>query len=205
MLVVGIAGGTGSGKTTVVKKVMSHFPDEEVALLPQDSYYKDNSDMKLADRQKLNFDHPQSIEWSLLVNHIEKLRKGNIIQQPIYSYMTCTRSPETIPVKPTHVVIIEGILVLTDPVLRDMMDIRVYVDADSDDRLIRVISRDLIERGRSVDGVLKRYEKTVKPMHLEFIEPSKRYADLIIPQGGENKVGIKVLVSLIRQHLAEEK
>ena len=205
MLVVGIAGGTGSGKTTVVKKVMSHFPDEEVALLPQDSYYKDNSDLILADRQKLNFDHPQSIEWSLLVKHIEKLRKGGTIQQPIYSYLSCTRSPETIPVNPKHVVIIEGILVLTDPVLRDMMDIRVYVDADSDDRLIRVISRDLIERGRSVDVVLNRYEKTVKPMHLEFIEPSKRYADLIIPQGGENKVGIKVLVSLIRQHLAEEK
>ena len=205
MLVVGIAGGTGSGKTTVVKKVISHFHDDEVALLPQDSYYKDNSDLKLADRQKLNFDHPQSIEWSLLVQHIEKLREDKTIQLPIYSYLTCTRSPETIPVQPKHVVIIEGILVLTDPILRDMMDIRVYVDADSDDRLSRVISRDLIERGRSVDSVLKRYEKTVKPMHLEFIEPSKRYADLIIPQGGENKVGIKVLVSLIKQHLAEEK
>lgn len=205
MLVVGIAGGTGSGKTTVVKKIISHFQDQEVALLPQDSYYKDNSHLSLAERQKLNFDHPESIEWSLLVKHIKELGKGKLIQQPIYSYLTCIRSPETIPVDPKHVVIIEGILVLTNPELRDLMDIKVYVDADSDDRLSRVITRDIIERGRSVDAVLSRYAKTVKPMHLEFIEPSKRYADLIIPQGGENKVGIRVLVSLIKQHLAERR
>lgn len=204
MLVVGIAGGTGSGKTTVVNKVMSHFADNELVLLPQDSYYWDSSHLKLEERQNLNFDHPKSIEWPLLVRHIEILRQGNTIQQPVYSYLSCTRSPETIPVEPRPVIIIEGILVLTDPVLRQMMDIRVYVDADADDRLGRVINRDMIERGRSVDAVLERYAKTVKPMHLEFIEPSKRYADIIIPQGGENKVGIKVLVSLIKQHLADK-
>ena len=204
MLVVGIAGGTGSGKTTVVKKIISHFQDEEVTLLPQDSYYKDNSHLKLEERQKLNFDHPDSIEWPLLVNHINELCNGGVIQQPIYSYFTCVRSEETIPVNPRHVIIIEGILVLTYPELRDLMDIKVYVDADSDDRLSRVITRDTIERGRSVNDVLNRYGKTVKPMYLEFIEPSKRYADVIIPQGGENKVGIKVLVSLIKQHLADK-
>lgn len=204
MLVVGIAGGTGSGKTTVVKKIISHFQDEEVTLLPQDSYYKDNSHLKLEERLKLNFDHPDSIEWSLLVRHINELSNGMVIQQPIYSYLTCVRSDETIPVNPRHVIIIEGILVLTNPELRDLMDIKVYVDADSDDRLSRVITRDTIERGRSVNSVLDRYATTVKPMHLEFIEPSKRYADVIIPQGGENKVGIHVLVSLIKQHLAEK-
>lgn len=203
MLVVGIAGGTGSGKTTVVRKIISHFKDEEVTLLPQDSYYKDNSHLKLEERLKLNFDHPDSIEWSLLVRHINELSNGKVIQQPIYSYLTCVRSDETIPVNPRHVVIIEGILVLTSPELRNLMDIKVYVDADSDDRLSRVITRDTIERGRSVNAVLDRYATTVKPMHLEFIEPSKRYADVIIPQGGENKVGIHVLVSLIKQHLAE--
>lgn len=203
MLVVGIAGGTGSGKTTVVKKIISHFQDEEVTLLPQDSYYKDNSHLKLEERLKLNFDHPDSIEWSLLVRHINELSNGMVIQQPIYSYLTCVRSDETIPVNPRHVIIIEGILVLTNPELRDLMDIKVYVDADSDDRLSRVITRDTIERGRSVNSVLDRYATTVKPMHLEFIEPSKRYADVIIPQGGENKVGIHVLVSLVKQHLAE--
>ena len=205
MLVVGIAGGTGSGKTTVVRKVMAHFQEEEVALLPQDSYYRDNSHLPLEERQKLNFDHPDSIEWSLLVDHINLLRTGNKIAQPIYSYLTCTRSEETIPVVPRHVVLIEGILVLTNPMLRDIMDIKVFVDADADDRLGRVIVRDMQERGRTVDLVLDRYEKTVKPMHLEFIEPSKRYADLIIPQGGQNKVGIRVLVSLIKQHLHDRK
>lgn len=204
MLVVGIAGGTGSGKTTVVKKIISHFQDEEVTLLPQDSYYKDNSHLKLEERLKLNFDHPDSIEWSLLVRHINELSNGMVIQQPIYSYLTCVRSDETIPVNPRHVIIIEGILVLTNPELRDLIDIKVYVDADSDDRLSRVITRDTIERGRSVNSVLDRYATTVKPMHLEFIEPSKRYADVIIPQGGENKVGIHVLVSLIKQHLVEK-
>ncbi len=203
MLIVGIAGGTGSGKTTVVRNVMDSFQKGEVALLPQDSYYKDSSHLPLEDRQKLNFDHPDSIEWSLLIEHLKALRLGLQILQPVYSYLTCTRLPETICVAPRKVVIVEGILLLTQKEVRDMLDIKVFVDTDADDRLARVIRRDIRERGRSAEAVLHRYEKTVKPMHLDFIEPSKRYADLIIPQGGENKVGIRVLTSLIRHHLSE--
>ncbi len=204
MLIVGIAGGTGSGKTTVVNKVIQALPEESIALIPQDSYYCDNAHLPLEQRQQLNFDHPDSIEWPLLVDHIQMLKQDQTIQQPIYSYLTCIRSSESIPVTPKPIVIVEGILILGDPGLRKLMDIKVYVDADADDRLGRVIYRDMIERGRSVKAVLDRYEKTVKPMHLEFIEPSKRYADLIIPQGGENEVGIQVLVSLIKQHLVDQ-
>ncbi len=203
MLIVGIAGGTGSGKTTVVNKVMRCFHRGEVALLPQDSYYKDNSSLPLEERQKLNFDHPDSIEWSLLIEHLKELREGRRIHQPVYSYLTCTRSPETILVEPRKVVVVEGILVLTQKEVRELLDIKVFVDADADDRLARVIRRDIQERGRSAEIVLARYENTVKPMHLDFIEPSKRYADLIIPQGGNNEVGIRVLSSLIREHLLQ--
>jgi uridine kinase len=203
MLIVGIAGGTGSGKTTVVKKVMDSFQKGEVALLPQDSYYKDNSHLPLEERQKLNFDHPDSIEWPLLIKHLNELRRGLPIKQPVYSYLSCTRLPETVAIEPRKVVIVEGILVLTQKEVREILDIKVFVDTDADDRLARVIRRDIQERGRSAEIVLRRYETTVKPMHLDFIEPSKRYADLIIPQGGDNKVGIRVLTSLIRQHLAE--
>jgi len=201
MLVVGIAGGTGSGKTTVVKKVMEQFPDNQVALLPQDSYYKDNSHLKLEERQEMNFDHPDSLEFSLLADHLRRLKKDHKIQQPIYSYVTCTRSEETITVEPSKVTILEGILILTNKELRDLIDIKVYVDADADDRLSRVISRDIQERGRSIDKVLERYEKTVKPMHLQFIEPSKRYADIIVPQGGNNQVAIDILTTIIRNRL----
>ena len=201
MLIVGIAGGTGCGKTTVVRKVIECFKQEEVALLPQDSYYRDNSQLPLEERQKLNFDHPDAIEWPLLIRHISELKAGRPIHQPIYSYLSCTRSEDTILVEPRKVVIVEGILILTQKEVRDLLEIKVFVDADPDDRLARVIRRDLAERGRSAELVLNRYEKTVKPMHLEFIDPSKRYADVIIPQGGENKVGIRVLVSLIREHL----
>jgi uridine kinase len=203
MLIVGIAGGTGSGKTTVVKKLMGCFKTGEVALLPQDSYYRDNSHLPLEERQKLNFDHPDSIEWPLLIDHLMELRQGRVIHQPVYSYLSCTRSDETIIIQPRKVVIVEGILVLTQREVRDLLDIKVFVDADADDRLARVIRRDIQERGRSAEVVLNRYENTVKPMHLDFIEPSKRYADLIIPQGGENEVGIRVLSSLIREHLSE--
>lgn len=203
MLTVGIAGGTGSGKTTVVKKVMDCFSSGEVALLPQDSYYRDNSHLPLEERQKLNFDHPDSIEWSLLMEQLTELRKGRAIQQPVYSYLTCTRSSKSIIVEPRRVVIVEGILVLTQKEVRNLLDIKVFVDTDADDRLARVIRRDIQERGRSAEIVLNRYERTVKPMHLDFIEPSKRYADLIIPQGGENLVGIRMLTSLIRQYLTE--
>ncbi len=203
MLIVGIAGGTGSGKTSVVRKIVDSLPEDSVTLVPQDSYYKDNSNLLLEERQKLNFDHPASIEWSLLTEHIKELKAGRAINQPIYSYLTCTRSQETVRVSPTNVVILEGILVLSNRPLCDLMDLKIYVDADADDRLGRVIMRDIEERGRSIKKVLDRYENTVKPMHLEFIEPSKRYADVIIPQGAENEVGVGILITLIKQHLKE--
>jgi len=197
MLIIGIAGGTGSGKSTVVKKILESVPQNDVAILPQDSYYRDNSDKPLEERLEMNFDHPDSIEWSLLVHHLKELKSGKSIEQPIYSYLTCTRADETIPVKPCKVVIVEGILVLSSPELRKMLDLKVFVDADADDRLIRVINRDIIERGRSVNKVMERYEKTVKPMHLQFIEPSKRFADIIVPQGGNNHIAIDILTRFI--------
>ncbi len=201
MLIVGIAGGTGSGKTTVVDSIVKLFPNGEVIVIPQDAYYKDNSSIPLAERQKINFDHPDSVEFPLLIAHLRQLKKGKIIAMPVYSYLTCIRAKETIPVKPARVAIIEGILILADEGLRKMMDIKVFVDADADDRLGRVIQRDIIERGRSVMAVLERYHETVKPSHLQFIEPTKRYADIIIPGGGQNQVGIDVLVSIIERHL----
>lgn len=201
MLVVGIAGGTGSGKTTVVKEVVKRLPENEVAIIPQDAYYRDNSHIPLEDRQEINFDHPDSIEFELLIEHIKALRRGEPVQQPIYSYLTSTRSEETVHVTPKSVVIVEGILILQNPRLRDLFDIKVYVDADTDDRLMRVITRDIEERGRTLENVLERYEKTVKPMHLQFIEPSKRYADIIVPQGGKNQVAINILTSIIEKNL----
>lgn len=205
MLVVGIAGGSGSGKTTVVRKIIERLPKGEVAVISQDSYYRDNSHLPMEQRQDINFDHPRSLEFKLLVEHIRKLKERVSIQQPIYSYLTCTRSKETIEVKPTDVIIVEGILVLTNSLLRNLMNVKVFVDADADDRLARIICRDILERGRSVDKVLERYEKTVKPMHLQFIEPTKRFADIIIPQGGNNEVGINVLSSIIIQNLKKIK
>jgi uridine kinase len=204
MLIVGIAGGTGSGKTTVVKKLLEVFPNGEVVVIPQDSYYKDNSHIPPEERQNINFDHPRSVEFSLLINHLNKLKEGHSVEMPVYSYLTCLRSKETITIKPARVVLVEGILILTDPGLRDMLDIKVFVDADADDRLGRVIQRDTIDRGRSVLQVLQRYHDTVKPSHLQFIEPSKRYADIVIPGGGENQVGIEVLKSIIEKHLQEK-
>jgi uridine kinase len=205
MLIVGIAGGTGCGKTTVVRKLMEGLPGGEVIIMPQDSYYKDNSHIPLEERQKINFDHPDSVEFSLLIDHLKQLRKGKSVDMPIYSYLTCVRSKETIKIKPAKVVLIEGILILADPGLRKILDIKVFVDADADDRLGRVIKRDIVERGRSVLKVLERYHDTVKPSHLQFIEPSKRYADIIIPGGGENQVGIEMLISIIEKHLKKEK
>jgi len=205
MLVVGIAGGTGSGKTTVVEKIVKRFHPDNVVILPQDSYYRDNRNVPVKKRQLINFDHPSSIEFPLLIDHIKKLKAGKIIHQPIYSFITCTRSEETITVKPADVVIIEGILILADEKLRELIDIKVFVDADADDRLGRIILRDINERGRSVAQVLERYDKTVKPMHLQFIEPTKRYADLIVPQGGNNEVGIDILISIIEKNLRTRK
>ncbi len=205
MIIVGIAGGTGSGKTTVVNKVIDEFHADQVIVLPQDAYYRDNSQISLEERQKINFDHPDSVEFELLIDHLHQLKKGLPVEMPVYSYLTCLRSKETIPIRPARVVLVEGILILTDTRLRQLMDIKVFVDADADDRLGRVIYRDIAERGRSVEMVLERYHTTVKPSHLQFIEPSKRYADIIIPGGGENIVGIEVLISIIRQHLQTEK
>ena len=203
MLIVGIAGGTGSGKTTVVRKIIDRLPPDEVAVLPQDAYYKDNGHLPLEERQEINFDHPSSIEFPLLVRHLRMLKAGSLIQRPVYSYLTCTRASETVPIEPKHVILVEGILILTDEELRKEIDIKVFVDADADDRLSRVIQRDIRERGRSVDKVLERYDKTVKPMHLQFIEPTKRYADIIVPQGGNNEVAINILTSIIEKTLRQ--
>ena len=201
MFTIGIAGGTGSGKTTVVKKIMERIPADRVAFVPQDSYYRDSSHLPMEERQQINFDHPDSLEFELLVDHIQKLKEGVSVQQPIYSYLTCTRAQETIPVEPKDVIILEGILIYTHMPLVKEIDMKVFVDADSDDRLGRVIVRDMMERGRDVKKVLERYEKTVKPMHLQFIEPSKRYADIIIPQGGMNEVAISMLLNTIEKKL----
>ena len=201
MLIIGIAGGTGSGKTTVVNKIINSFPTGEVAVIPQDSYYKDSSHIPPEERSKINFDEPAAIEWPLLVEHIEALKAGKAIEMPTYSYLTCTRQPETVRVEPRDVVIVEGILVLNDEVLRDMMDVKVFVDADADDRLIRVIARDCVQRGRTPQMVIDRYEQVLKPMHCRYIEPSKRFADLIVPQGGSNTVAINLLTDYIESRL----
>lgn len=201
MFTIGIAGGTGSGKTTVVKKIIQRIPADRVAVVPQDAYYRDNSHLPLEERQQMNFDHPDSLEFDLLVDHLQKLKQGIPVEQPIYSYLTCTRAEETITVEPREVIILEGILIYTHLPLIQEIDIKVFVDADSDDRLGRVIERDMMERGRDVKTVLERYEKTVKPMHLQFIEPSKRYADIIVPQGGENEVAISILLNTIEKKL----
>ncbi|WP_455497185.1 uridine kinase [Coprobacter sp.] len=201
MLIIGIAGGTGSGKTTVVRKIIQSLPEGEVTVIPQDSYYRDNSNLPLEDRLKLNFDEPAAIEFELLVKHLKELKAGKPVEQPIYSYLTCTRSKETIPIRPRDIIIVEGILILCDEELRNMMDMKVFVDADADDRLIRVINRDIIERGRTVEMVIDRYEKVLKPMHMQHIEPTKRYADLIIPQGGNNLVAIDILTNFIAHKL----
>jgi len=190
MLVIGVAGGTGSGKTTVVKKISEKFSKADVAVITHDSYYFDNSDLTLDERRKKNFDHPDSIEFEMMIDHVKKLKSGKSIEEPVYSFITCTRGEETNTISPKQVLIIEGILCLTNKDLRDLMDIKVYVDCDSDIRLSRVIQRDIQERGRDVDQVLKRYKKTVRPSHLQFIEPTKRYADIIVPQGGKNKIAI---------------
>ena len=201
MLIIGIAGGTGSGKTTVVNEIISRLKKGDVAVLSQDAYYRDNSQLPLEQRQQINFDHPDSIEFELLIDSIKKLRKGESVQQPIYSYLTCTRFSETVEVKPHKVIIVEGILCLQPEKLRKLLDIKIFVDCEADVRLSRVIMRDIIERGRDVIKVLQRYEDTVRPSHLQFIEPTKRYADIIVPEGGNNKVAIDIITQYIEKHL----
>lgn len=202
MLIIGIAGGTGSGKTTVVNKLVGLLRKEDVVVIPQDSYYKDCSHLTPEEKAVQNFDHPESVDFDLLIQHLKELKSGKSIEQPVYSYITCSRSRiDTVRVHPAHIIIVEGILIFTCAKLRKLLDIMVYVDADADDRLSRVISRDIVERGKNVEQVLIRYEQTVKPMHLQFIEPSKRYADIIIPQGGHNQVAIDILTATIEKAL----
>ncbi len=202
MFIIGIAGGTGSGKTTVVRKLIERMPKGEVAILSLDSYYNDSSNVPPEDRQKINFDHPDAFEWRLLRHHIQELKEGRAIEEPIYDYITSTRQKATNHVDPKKVVIIEGIMCLWDKPLRDMMDLKVFVDADADDRLVRVIKRDIVERGRTTETVIERYQRILKPMHQQFIEPCKRYADMIIPQGGHNNAAINVMAKFIKQQLA---
>ena len=201
MLIIGIAGGSGSGKTTVVRALTEQLK-EKVVVIPQDSYYKDSSHLPMEERQKVNFDHPDSIDFDLLIKHLKELKKGHSVEQPVYSYITCSRSAtETVTVHPAEVIIVEGILIFCCAELRKQMGIKIFVDADDDDRLMRVMARDILERGKTVETVIQRYSRTVKPMFLQFIEPSKRYADVIIPQGGHNKVAIDVIAATIEKSL----
>lgn len=202
MLVIGIAGGSGSGKTTVVKSITEKLKAEKVVVIPQDAYYKDSSDLSDEEKRKHNFDHPDAIDWELLCSQLAELKAGKAVEQPIYSYISCSRSKtETVHVEPADVIIIEGILIFTCKELREQMDIKIFVDADDDDRLMRVMQRDICERGKNVQWVIERYSQTVKPMFLQFIEPSKRYADIIIPQGGHNKVAVNVISNTIEKSL----
>ena len=201
MYIIGIAGGTGSGKTTVVRRIVETLPKTKVAVIPQDSYYKCNDGVPMEERRKINFDHPNAFDWDLLHEHILRIRAGKSIEEPIYDYITCSRQPETIHIEPREVVIIEGILSLYDTKLRDMMDLKIFVDTDPDERLIRVMQRDVMERGRTFEAVMERYMRVLKPMHEQFIEPCKSYADLIVPQGGSNLVAIDILTMFIHRHI----
>jgi uridine kinase len=201
MLIIGIAGGTGSGKTTVAKKIIRNLQKDNVILLSQDSYYKDSSDVPPEERQSINFDHPDAFDWDLLYRQVLQLLKGKSIEQPVYDFITSTRLSETIHVEPCEVLIVEGIMALWDKKLCDLMNIKIYVDADADERLIRVIRRDVLERGRTAETVIERYLRVLKPMHREFIEPCKRYADVIIPEGGDNMPAIDMMSMFISKHL----
>lgn len=205
MYIIGIAGGTGSGKTTVVRKIMESLPGDKVALIPQDSYYNDTTHLTMEERRKINFDHPDAFDWDLLIKQVEDLRAGRAIEQPTYSYLVSNRQPETIHVEPCEVIVIEGIMALWNPRLRNLMDLKIFVDADPDERLIRVIQRDIVERGRTTQMVIDRYLDVLKPMHEEFIEPTKRYADLIVPLGGHNKQAIDIMRSYIIHRLRPSK
>lgn len=201
MYIIGIAGGTGSGKTTVVRKIIESLPGDRVALIPQDSYYNDTTHLTMEERRHINFDHPDAFDWKLLATQIQDLRDGKAIEQPTYSYIESNRQKETVHVEPCEVIIIEGIMALWNPKLRALMDLKIFVDADPDERLIRVIQRDTVERGRTTQMVIDRYLDVLKPMHEEFIEPTKRFADLIIPQGGNNKQAIDIMRTYIIHRL----
>ena len=201
MLIIGIAGGTGCGKTTVVNQILNELPEGEVGVISQDSYYKDTSHLSYDERIKINFDHPRSIDFELLELHLKALKKGDSIDQPVYSFVKHNRTGDTIKTHPRKVMIVEGILILTNQELRDMFDIKIYVHADSDERLIRRLKRDICERGRDLDEVLTRYQSTLKPMHHQFIEPMKEFADIIIPNNKYNTVAVDIVKTIINQRL----
>lgn len=202
MLIIGIAGGTGSGKTTVVQQIMNEIAKSEVGIISQDSYYKETNNLNYDERCKINFDHPESIDFELLVNHLKELKAGKSINQPVYSFVTHNRTLEKLLTFPRKVMIVEGILILTNPELREMFDIKIFVQADADERLIRRLKRDISERGRNIDEVVNRYQTTIKPMHQEFIEPSKIFADIIIPYDKHNNVAIDVVKTVINQKIS---
>ncbi|OUR92326.1 uridine kinase [Flavobacteriales bacterium 34_180_T64] len=201
MLIIGIAGGTGCGKTTVVNQILNELPEGEVGVISQDSYYQDTTHLSYEERIQINFDHPRSIDFELLESHLKELRKGDPIHQPVYSFVKHNRTGDTILTHPRKVIIVEGILILTNPELRDMFDIKIFVHADSDERLIRRLKRDITERGRDIDEVLTRYQNTLKPMHQQFIEPMKEYADIIIPNNKYNTVAVDIVKTIINQRL----
>ncbi|MDX1753191.1 MAG: uridine kinase [Salinimicrobium sediminis] len=201
MLIIGIAGGTGSGKTTVVNQIIEELKNEEVDVISQDSYYQDTSHLTYEERTKINFDHPKSIDFDLLVSHLKDLKAGKVIQQPVYSFKEHNRTAQTITIEPRKVIIVEGILILTHADIREMFDIKIYVHADSDERLIRRLKRDIAERGRDLEEVLNRYQNTLKPMHQQFIEPTKEFADIIIPTNRYNTVAVDIVRTIIRQRL----
>lgn len=199
-LVIGVAGGTGSGKTTVVNNIVKELKDQ-VVILPQDSYYKDHGDVPMEERQAINYDHPLAFDNDLLIEHIDMIRAGEEVKMPIYSFITYSRKEDTVKIKPQDIIIVEGILILEDPRIRERLDIKVFVDTDADERFIRRLKRDIHERGRSIDSVIKQYTDVVRPMHLQFVEPTKRYADIIVPEGGSNAVAIDILTSKIKSKL----
>ncbi len=202
MLIIGIAGGTGSGKTTVVNQIVHELKNEDVVVISQDSYYKDTSHLAYEDRVKINFDHPRSIDFDLLVSHLKQLKEGISIQQPVYSFQEHNRTGETTTTEPRKVIIVEGILILTHPEIREMFDIKIYVHADSDERLIRRLKRDISTRGRDLNEVLLRYQNTLRPMHHEFIEPTKEFADIIIPTNRHNTVAVDIIQTIIKDRLS---
>jgi len=201
MLVIGIAGGTGSGKTTVVHQIMNQLPLTEVGVLSQDHYYRETTNLSYEDRARINFDHPRAIDFELLYEHLKLLKEGKAIEQPVYSFVTHNRTDDTILTHPRKVMIVEGILILSDPKLRELFDIKIFVHADPDERLIRRLRRDIAERGRDMEEVLSRYQSTLKPMHEQFIEPTKAFADIIIPNDKYNTVAIDVVRAVINQRI----
>ena len=202
MLIIGIAGGTGSGKTTVVDQIVKELPAQEVCIISQDSYYHDTSHLSIEDRRKINFDHPKAIDFDLLVSHLQALRNGNSFEQPVYSFIEHNRTGETLLTFPRKVIIVEGILILSHPDIREMFDIKIFVHADSDERLIRRLKRDIATRGRDLEEVLHRYQTTLKPMHQQFIEPTKEFADIIIPTNKYNTVAVDLIRSIIHQKIS---